>query len=322
MSEAYAPRALPRRAWAANPPLAGAAIVLLLITLATLVGLIVDPGELTGQPTWAKPARFGFSFALYAVTLLWLLTFVRGHSRLVRVISWATATGVVAEVLWVAGSAMAGRTSHFNHSSSASTALLVTMLTIIVVVGLMAVLTLGLLLRQRVEPPALAWALRLGLVLAVMGMATGALMVTPNAAQEAAADLGQGMPIIGAHTVGLPDGGPGLPVTNFSTAAGDLRVPHFVGTHSLQALCLLGLLLTLGPRVLGQRHRTALVWIAAAFFLGLIALLTWQARRAQPFTAPDARTATAYLVLTVAAAAAVTAVFRHARRATAARETL
>ncbi|MGW6457196.1 hypothetical protein ACWF94_14970 [Streptomyces sp. NPDC055078] len=313
MVEVSGPVAPLRRAWAVNRPLTGASVFLGLLTLAALVALAVDPREITGQPAWAKPARFAFSFALYAATLMWLLTFVRGHERLVRLISWATAVGVVTEVLWVAGSAAAGRISHYNHDSSAATRLTVTMLVVISVVGLMSLLTIVLLLFQRVEPPALAWALRLGLALTVVGMAVGALMITPTPAQEAAADLGRGMPVIGAHTVGRADGGPGMPLTNFSTAAGDLRVAHFVGVHALQALCLLGLLLTLGPRALGPRHRTTLVWIAAAAVLGLISILTWQARSARSLTYPDTATVTALIALATAVAAATTAVFLHAR---------
>ncbi|MFE7129704.1 hypothetical protein ACFVIM_02480 [Streptomyces sp. NPDC057638] len=297
----------------ANPPLAGASGVLLLISLVALVGLVVDPREITGQPAWAKPARFGFSFAVYTLTLLWLLTFVQGRGFLVRVISWVTAVTAVVEVLWVTGSAAGGTTSHFNFTTPGYSGLLITMLVVISLLGLMALATIGLLLLQRVEPPQLAWALRLGLAVGVVGMAVGALMVTPTAAQEAAADLGRGMPHIGAHSVGEPDGRPGMLLTNFSTTAGDLRVAHFVGVHSLQVIVLLGLLLTLGPRTLGPRHRTALVVIAAVTCLGLIALTVWQARRTQPLFAPDMATSTAWIVLAVAVAAATATVFWHAR---------
>ncbi|MFI1015039.1 hypothetical protein [Streptomyces sp. NPDC020965] len=313
MAEAYGPRGLLRRAWAVNPPLAGAGILLGLTTVAALVGLVVDPREITGQPAWAKPARFAFSFGLYALTLMWLLTFVRGRPRLVALISWVTAIGVVLEVAWACRAAAAGTTSHFNFTTGALNNLTLTALVVISLVTLMTLLTIGLLLWQRVEPPALAWALRLGLILVVVGMATATLMVTPTPLQEAAADRGHGMPLVGAHTVGRPDGGPGMPITNFSTTAGDLRVPHFVGVHAVQALAVLGLLLTLGPRVLGPRHRTTLVWIAAAGLLGLTLILTWQARRAQPLTSPDTATTTALIILAAVTAAATTAVFWHAR---------
>jgi hypothetical protein len=116
-------------------------------------------------------------------------------------------------------------------------------------------------------------------------------MTIPSPAQI---DAGGG--IVGAHTVGLPDGGPGLPVLGWSTVGGDLRIPHFVGMHALQALPILLILLeALGrrlPRLADPRVRSRLVLVAAAGYLALVGLLTSQALRGQSVVHPDTATLT------------------------------
>ncbi len=97
-------------------------------------------------------------------------------------------------------------------------------------------------------------------------MGVGFLMVSETPSQERAADkAGTEAPIQGAHAVGVEDGGPGLPVTGWSTTDGDLRVPHFIG---LQALSLFGYLLALfAPAWLRTSYRVALVWTAGLSYL-------------------------------------------------------
>jgi hypothetical protein len=139
-------------------------------------------------------------------------------------------------------------------------------------------------------------------------------MTGPTAAQQAAMGAGLGSGIVGAHTVGADDGGPGIPFLGWSTTHGDLRVGHFVGIHAMQLVPLLAVFLARRrERWLREGHRVALVWVGALGYLGLVALVTWQALRGQPLTAPDGLTLAALAGLVVGAAAAALAVLAHAR---------
>jgi hypothetical protein len=290
---------------------------MLLTLAATMVGLLLDPRVITGAPAWLKPMKFAISMSIYSFTLLWMLTFVRGHPRLVGLISWVTAVALLVEMVLIAGAAAFGTTSHFNMSTPLHVAVWNTMAISIMLVWTVNLLTAVLLLIQGMPDPAFAWSLRLGLVVSLVGMGVAFLMtsqITPEQAREAEA-TGTEAPIQGAHSVGVEDGGPGLPVTGWSTTGGDLRVPHFVGLHGLQALPLIGFLLTgFGPDWLRQGHRTALVWTTALSYLGLVVLLTWQALRGQPLIAPDAATLGVLLALTAVAGTAASVVMLHARR--------
>ena len=72
------------------------------LTAAALLGVLVDPRVITGAPAWLKPAKFALSFGIYSFTLIWLLSFVRGRPRLVRVVAGLTALGVVIEMAAIA----------------------------------------------------------------------------------------------------------------------------------------------------------------------------------------------------------------------------
>jgi hypothetical protein len=139
-------------------------------------------------------------------------------------------------------------------------------------------------------------AIRAGAVIAVIGMALGYLMTIPQPGQIAA-----GGEILGAHTVGLADGGPGLRILGWSTVGGDLRIPHFIGMHALQLIPLI----LIGGELLSHRIRALrsptvrfrLVGIATAGYAGLLALLTWQALRGQSIVHPDTLTAACLAVI-------------------------
>ena len=90
----------------------------------------------------------------------------------------------------------------------------------------------------------------------------------------------------GAHSVGGTDGGPGLPVTGWSREHGDLRVPHFIGLHAVQALALITVGLKRWRRP--QAVHVKVVLVVAASYAALFFLVLLAAMRGQSLVAPDA----------------------------------
>lgn len=303
------------RAWASDRALA-ALVALMLPTLAVCaIGLAADPDVITGAPAWLKPAKFSASIAIYGATLLWLLTLVDGHRRLVRAIGAITALALGIEQAIIVGAVVLDTTSHFNVSTPAHAAAWSTMGASIVLVWVMNLLAMILLLRQRMVNRAFAWSLRLGLLASFVGMGVAFFMTAPTPEQLAVAGAGGGLPVVGAHSVGVADGGPGLPIVGWSTVGGDLRAAHFIGLHGLQALPLVGwLLVRLRARWLDEAHRSALVLVAGLSYVAVVAALTWQALRGQPLIAPDAWTLAALGAAGAAASVAGVGVVAHARR--------
>jgi hypothetical protein len=310
------PRDLLRRAWASSRPLTFVGVSMMLVLVVALIGLLVNPKVITGAPAWLKPMKFALSISIYCFTLLWMLSFVRSRPRLVGLISWVTAISLFAEMVLIACAAALGTTSHFNVSTPVHATVWYTMAAFVMLIWTMNLLTAVFLIIQRMHDPAFALALRLGLVVSLVGMSVAYPMTSETAAQERAAEVaGTEAPIQAAHIVGVEDGGPGLPVTGWSTTGGDLRVPHFIGLHGLQALPLFGYLLALfAPGWLRARHRVALVWTAGLSYLCLVVLLTWQALRGQPVISPDALTLGALLALLLTAGTVAFAVVMGAYR--------
>jgi len=272
-------RTLLARLWTAEPLLTGTGIFMAALLLASVVGIWLDPREITGAPAWLKPAKFAASTAIYSLTLAWIFTFLGDWTRTRRWVGRATAFTFFLELAIIDWQAWRGTTSHFNVATSLDTSLFAIMGTAIVLQTMASVAVAVALWRQRFGNRALGWALRLGVAITIVGASTGGLMTGPTADQLAQAEAAGRLTLAGAHTVGGADGGPGLPGTGWSTRHGDLRVPHFVGLHAMQVLPLVPLL-TLRHR--NEASRVRLTLVAAAAYLVMFAALLVQALRGVP----------------------------------------
>ncbi|MEJ2871707.1 hypothetical protein WCD74_28365 [Actinomycetospora sp. OC33-EN08] len=306
------------RAW--NRPLVLFTGAMILLVLVSLVGLLVDPRVVGGQPVWAKPFKFSLSFTLYAPTLAWMISRLTAP-RARRIGGWLgtiVAVTSVLEMVAIVGQAVRGVPSHFNVSTTLDTVVWAVMGSSIAVLWVANLAIAVLLMREHSLPAATAWAVRLGLVVALIGMAVAFLMTSPTGAQIASAEATGAMTTAGAHAVGVPDGGSGLPLLGWSTTGGDLRIGHFVGLHALQALPVLalglGLLAARFPVLRHEVVRTRLVVVGALAWTGLTLLLTWQALRGQPLLAPDALTVGAAAALVVGTLLLALAALRSAPR--------
>jgi hypothetical protein len=100
--------------------------------------------------------------------------------------------------------------------------------------------------------------------------------------------------------VGASDGGPGLVGTGWSTEHGDLRVPHFVGLHAIQALVLIALLI--GRARFAPATRARLVIVAAVSYGAIYVILLIDALRGVSLVAPDGVAVTVFGVWALATA--------------------
>ena len=209
-----------------SPPLYWTLWFQLALLGVALVGLMVDSRQVMGINVWIKPLKFCLSILIYLFTVAWLLKDLElGWPG--TAIGWGIAAAMVVENGLITLQALRGVSSHFNRSNALDGAIFGVMGAFIAFnTVLMAwLLVLAWLPHPGLMPGYLA-GIRWGLLLFLGGSLQAGLMLR-----------------IMSHTVGMPDGGPGLPLLNWSTRAGDLRIGHFVALHGLQVLPLAGWLL-------------------------------------------------------------------------------
>jgi hypothetical protein len=249
---------------------------------------IFDARELGGVSVWEKPLKFFISSAIFSSTFTWLSSFITKGSRWVKLAGLLIAISLAVELVLIAAMAALGTTSHFNVSTPTAIVIWSLMATFISIV-LFSTLFLSItILLQKQQELNLKLTLVLGSLNTAVGMGLAYLMTSPTANQLASF---QG--IAGAHAVGVSDGGPGLPFLGWSTVAGDLRVGHFFGLHSIQVAVILLAVTWVLPIAL----RVPLLIVGNFTWLGFVGLVTWQSLRAEPFSSPSQLSLTGFGVL-------------------------
>jgi hypothetical protein len=216
------------------------ALMLLGLVIVTLLS-IGDQRQILGINPWIKPAKFMVSITIFLWSVAWFMPETEADEVKRALVRWTVAGAMVIEIVLIGMQAWRGVTSHFNATTAFDLAVFNLMGVAITVSSIAVGLFLWIVRRDTPSSRAgYLWGIRLGVaVFLLASMLPGFLMVANN-----------------GHAFPGPDGGPGLPIVNWSVEFGDLRVAHFFGMHALQALPLLGFLL---DRTLGANQPSALV---------------------------------------------------------------
>jgi hypothetical protein len=239
------------------------------IHLALLAGMLViapfDSRLVMGINPWIKPIKFAISITIYVWTVAWLLEYLRLPTWVKRIISWGISISMLAEIACIAAQAARGTTSHYNVSTSLDGTIFSIMGGMIAQNTLLAlVLLIFFFVGKHDIPRPYLCGIRSGLVIFLAASAVGGVMIAHR-----------------SHSVGVKDGGPGLPMVNWSTKGGDLRVPHFMGLHALQILPIISFLVSRHRSWSNSRKTAYVVALSGAYAL-MIALLYFQAAHGSP----------------------------------------
>ncbi len=225
------------RPFAAEPLFGATGILLALTLIVTVPALALDDRVLRGENVWIKPIRFQIALSVYFLTLAYFARWLPAgmtQGLVYRRFAYVIVAAVVAEIVWIAGAAALGVGSHYNVSAPA-TAWLYSAMGVAAVMLTSASLVYGIAIWR-----APAWkkndpvrqAVALGLVLTFV-------LTVPIAGYLSAFAPAD----VKSAGVQVPEADAIETALGWSRPAGGLRTAHFLATHALHFLPLLGLAL-------------------------------------------------------------------------------
>ncbi|MEM1121140.1 MAG: hypothetical protein AAGJ18_11880 [Bacteroidota bacterium] len=229
----------------------------------SLIGMLVDNRQLLGENVWLKPAKFAVSIPIYCITIALLLSIYpytfKIKKRISRLIGWV----LILEVPLIMIQAYRGVRSHFNTTTAldgiifGSMGLLILINTIVLFYMMWTAFTKDFnaskLMQRAVQ---FGW---IGMIVSIVA--------------------GQQMLAARGHSVGIPDGGAGIPITHWSTEGGDWRAVHFLGMHGMQILPLMAYFLERQ----NWKNSWLMIWGIGIFYLTFIGYIYTKTQAGMPF---------------------------------------
>lgn len=249
-----------------SPILFGIVMIHVCFALVALIGVFIDDRTLMGINVWIKPLKFCISGAIYIFTVGYYTT-LYPYSNLKRnSINNIVSFTLLVEIGIIVFQGARAVQSHYNQSSLFDGLLFAAMGILIAVNVLIMVFFIFDTIRLKMKTEkSVQLGILFGWIIMVVGSWIGGQMIN---------QLG--------HNIGIADGGEGLPLVNWSTVAGDLRVAHFFGLHGLQIIPLFAFWLSKKVKI-EVTKQLMLVTVFALLYASFIGFVFYQAKQGVPF---------------------------------------
>jgi len=232
-------------------------LFLFAVTLVLIPGYYFDSRILNNYPIWAKPIKFSIALAMHFITLAVLVQQLDRNRRtgmLLTFFVYLSVASMVFEQGYISIQAARGRHSHYNGDTPFE-ALMFNFMGIGAVNLILVSFVLGILIWKHGNKDNSG--LRLG---SILGLTLGSVLTLIYAMTMGNAP---------AALVGEAINNSKVPVLGWSREVGDLRIPHFIATHMMQLLPLLGFFLDkqkLSPKIIVSFATLILLVMSVVFF--------------------------------------------------------
>jgi hypothetical protein len=189
-----------------------------------------DTRLLNGVSVWSKPMKFSLSLSIHFFTLALLAQLIEKKRRAgitLTLVGYTAVASMIFEQLYISVQAGRGVKSHFNFNSD-FTAQMYSLMGVAAVFLVLVAFVLGIMIMKHSSKENPGY--RLG---AILGLTFGSVLTLILAGY---------LSNNGSHFVGgnATDAN-GMAIVGWSKQLGDLRIPHFLATHLIQILPVIGL---------------------------------------------------------------------------------